>query len=69
MNEQSKNNAISRRAFIRGAAMGTGAAGIAAAALGAPSSAQATTEGPAGRKQAGYRETEHVRRVYALSRF
>jgi len=69
MTEKNKNNRISRRAFIRGAAMGSGAAGVAAATLGAPSPSQAKTEGPTGRKEAGYRETEHVRQVYALSRF
>ncbi len=69
MNEKSKNNTISRRMFIRGAAMGTGAAGVAAVTLGEPSPAQAETADSTGRKEAGYRETEHVRRVYALSRF
>lgn len=69
MSEQNQNKAISRRTFIRGTAMGTGAAGVAAATLGAPSPVQAKTEGSTGRKEAGYRETEHVRRVYALSRF
>ncbi len=69
MSEQNKKSKISRRAFIRGAAMGTGAAGVAAAALGTASPVQAKIEDSTGRKEAGYRETEHVRRVYALSRF
>lgn len=69
MSEQPKSNKVSRRTFIRGAAMGTGAAGIAAATLGAASPVQAKIDNSTGRKEAGYRETEHVRRVYALSRF
>jgi nitrous oxide reductase len=69
MNEQSSDRRISRRTLLRGAALGAGAAGIAAAAVGTAPPAQADTQGATGRKQAGYRETEHVRRVYALSRF
>ena len=38
-------------------------------ALGAAAPAHAKTDDTAGRQEAGYRETEHVRRVYALSRF
>lgn len=69
MSKQNNNNKISRRTFIRGAAMGTGAASVAAATLGTASSVQAKSDEPTGRKEAGYRETEHVQRVYALSRF
>ncbi len=69
MIEQYKNRRISRRALLRGGAMGVGAAGVAATTVGAATPAQAETEGTTGRKQAGYRETVHVRRVYALSRF
>ncbi len=69
MSKQTKSNKISRRTFIRGAALGTGAAGVAAATLGTASSVQAKTDDSTGRKEAGYRETEHVRQVYALSRF
>jgi hypothetical protein len=69
MSKQAKAERISRRAFLRGAAVGAGAAGVAATALGAATPAHAKTDDTAGRQEAGYRETEHVRRVYALSRF
>lgn len=69
MSKQNNNKKISRRTFIRGAALGTGAAGVAAASLGTASAVQAKTDDSTGRKEAGYRETEHVQRVYALSRF
>lgn len=69
MNEQSKDRRISRRTLLRGSVMGAGAAVAATATAGAATPPQEKTEGTTGRKQAGYRETEHVRRVYALSRF
>ncbi len=69
MNEEKEKREISRRNFLRGAAMGGGIAGIAAAAVATGTPAQAKTENATGRVEAGYRETEHVRRVYELSRF
>jgi nitrous oxide reductase len=69
MSKQGTTERISRRAFLRGSAVGAGAAGVAATALGAAAPAHAKTHDTAGRQEAGYRETEHVRRVYALSRF
>jgi hypothetical protein len=49
--------------------MGAGAAGVAAVAVASGSPVRAETAGGDRRKSAGYRETEHVRRVYELSRF
>ena len=69
MNEDKNNRRISRRGFLRGAGMGAGAAGVAAVAVASGSSVRAETAGADGRKSVGYRETEHVRRVYELSRF
>lgn len=58
---------VSRRSFLRAAGLG------AAAAAGAAAGTAATvTVRPAQAKtapSAGYRETEHVRQVYALARF
>ncbi len=56
----------SRRGFFRGAVLGAGAAG-ALAIVGRATGAEATD--PAAKKNAGYRETEHVKKVYALARF
>lgn len=56
---------VSRRAFLLTAGLAAGGAAVSAA--GTPRPAQPADPGAAvGR---GYRETEHVRRVYALSRF
>jgi anaerobic selenocysteine-containing dehydrogenase len=55
-----------RRDFLKLAGLGT-LAGAAAAAVGAPGKAQAATaEAPSA---SGYRETEHVKKAYELSRF
>ena len=59
---------ISRRAFLTRAGLTAGAAGAAAVAVGGASPAEAAQQ-TRGRRVAGYRETEHVRRAYALSRF
>jgi hypothetical protein len=72
MNEDKSKRGISRRGFLRGAGMGAGAAGVAAVAAvavagGSPVSAE--TAGGDKRRSVGYRETEHVRQVYELSRF
>ncbi len=69
MNEDKNKKRISRRGFLRGAGMGAGAAGVAAVALTGTSPVRAESAGGDRRKSAGYRETEHVRRVYELSRF
>ncbi len=69
MNEDKNKKSISRRGFLRGAGKGAGAAGVAAVALTGASSVRAEVAGDDKRESVGYRETEHVRRVYELSRF
>jgi hypothetical protein len=72
MNEDKSKRGISRRGFLRGAGMGAGAAGVVAVATVAGaggSSVSAETAGGDKRRSVGYRETEHVRQVYELSRF
>lgn len=55
-----------RRDFLKLAGLGT-LAGAAAAVTGAPQKAQAATADTP--SASGYRETEHVKKMYALSRF
>ena len=69
MKDEKEKKRISRRGFLRGAGMGAGAAGVAAVAMTGTSSVRAESAGSDRRKSAGYSETEHVRRVYELSRF
>jgi hypothetical protein len=59
---------IERRSFLRGVGVGAGAAGVAAVSLAAGPSTQ-PAKASQGKARAGYRETEHVRRVYELARF
>ena len=66
---EEKRKKLSRRAFLRNAGLGAGASGVAVAALAASRPAEAAQATPSDRSAAGYRETEHVRRAYALSRF
>ena len=63
---EKEESAIGRRDFFRKAGLGAGAAGVAAAGLTATQSEAAVPETKA---SAGYRETEHVKKVYELSRF
>ncbi len=58
--------AMGRRDFFRKATLGAGAAGVAAVGLTAKESEAASPSQEAG---AGYRETEHVKKIYELSRF
>lgn len=61
-----KSKTAPRRDFLKLAGLGT-LAGAAAAASGTPKKAEAATaQSPAG---SGYRETEHVKKAYELSRF
>jgi nitrous oxide reductase len=66
MDQDRTNPDVSRRSFLRAAGLSAVAAGTATgtAAVVTPRPAQATTQ-----LSAGYRETEHVRQVYALARF
>jgi hypothetical protein len=61
-----KDKAASRREFFRTGLLGAGAAGALAAAK-STGVAAAEVAGDGG--AAGYRETEHVKKVYALARF
>lgn len=66
-----KQTTVDRRGFLRTVGLGAGAAG-AAAALAAGTAAAGVAEptpDPAGKTDAGYRETDHVRRFYDLARF
>lgn len=66
MEKQEEAKRTKRREFLKLAGLGT-LAGAAAARAAAPRSADvAPSETAAG---SGYRETEHVRKAYALSRF
>ena len=66
MSKQKEAKRARRRDFLRLAGLGT-VAGAAAAAGGAPRKAEAaSSETSAG---SGYRETEHVKKAYDLSRF
>lgn len=56
---------MGRRAFLKTASLGV-AASAGAAVIGGEEAAAATAPD---KKTGGYRETEHVRRVYALARF
>jgi hypothetical protein len=61
-----KDKTAARRDFLKLAGLGT-LAGAAAAASGTPATAKAATvKSPDG---SGYRETEHVKKAYELSRF
>jgi hypothetical protein len=67
-NKNTKRGAqVSRRAFLRGSGCAVGAAGVMTVTLAQIPNAAASTAPD--RHQAGYRETEHVRRVYELARF
>ncbi len=56
-----------RRAFFRKAGIGVGAAGVAAVGL-SGKSAEAEAKPDKDFKKSAYRETEHVKRYYELSR-
>ena len=56
-----------RRAFFRKAGIGVGAAGVAAVGL-SGKSAEAEVKPDKDFKKSAYRETEHVKRFYELSR-
>jgi len=58
---------IGRRDFFRNATLGAGAAGAAAIGLATGKAEAAVPD--AQQDGAGYRETEHVKKYYELSRF
>ncbi len=65
--DETSTASIDRRGFLRGVGVGAGAAGV-AAVVGVSGGDEAVAA-EADKTAAGYRETEHVRRVYELSRF
>jgi hypothetical protein len=65
MSDRDKKETRSRREFLKTVGVGAGAAGaVAVTGTGEVKADAALPEG-----SAGYRETEHVKRVYQLSRF
>ena len=66
MNEQKSLKSPQRREFFKTAGFGAGAAIVAAGSLG-PTAEPAA--GCASAPSQGYRETDHVKRVYELSKF
>lgn len=69
MKSKAKATEVSRRAFIGAAGLAAGAAGIAAAGVAAGAAPTGAKADASRRPTVGYRETEHVRRAYALARF
>lgn len=69
MKTETDKQGIGRRAFLRGVGASAGAAGAVAAVGAATGPAEAKAADPRDKADAGYRETEHVRRVYDLARF
>jgi hypothetical protein len=66
MSKDEQNEGLSRRAFLGGAGLSAGAA---AAIIAPPVKAEIAAPADQAKRKAGYQETEHVRRVYELSRF
>jgi hypothetical protein len=66
MAERQDRQAPSRRAFFRTVGIGAAAAGAAVAGV-APAPPEAAAARPDG--SLGYRETEHVKKVYETARF
>jgi nitrous oxide reductase len=67
MSKNEENKGLSRRGFLGGMGLSAGAA--ASAIIQAPARAEAMVSPNQPKRKAGYQETEHVRRVYELSRF
>ena len=65
MSGKKETKSVARRDFFKKVGLGVGAAAVAASS----SSAKAATELARGPGQAGYRETDHVKKYYALLRF
>lgn len=67
MSEEKTLKSPQRREFFKKAGLGAGAAAVAAGALGTDAEPAAAARDPS--QSQGYRETEHVKRVYELSKF
>lgn len=65
MKSRKENQKVARRDLLRLAGLG----GVAGAALVATSSGKAVAAAEGGRRDSGYRETEHVRTYYELAKF
>jgi len=67
MTERSDSSNLDRRGFLRGLGLTAGAGAAAVAGIGATT---ADAQAPAApRQEAGYRETDHVRRAYEAASF
>lgn len=64
--DREQRTGLERRRFLRGLGLATGGAVAAAAPLAAE--AAEVTESPEEQAKSRYRETEHVKRFYALNR-
>lgn len=64
--DQERPHRLERRDFLRG--LGVAAGGAAAAAAAVPAGAAEPTETPQEQAKTRYRESEHVKRFYALNR-
>ena len=62
-----KSKSLPRREFLKAAGATGAAAGVAAVALSGGSTVKAAV--PNGGSKSGYRETDHVKKYYELSRF
>ncbi len=67
MSEEKTLKSPQRREFFKKAGLGAGAAAVVAGALGSSAEPAAAALDPS--KSQGYRETDHVKRVYELSKF
>lgn len=70
MTQHKQSDKLSRRGFLKSAAVAGGAAGV--ATLGSQVPASVDEQGPAEKAATpskGYRETPHVREYYAKARF
>jgi len=67
MSEEKSLKSSQRREFFRKAGLGAGAAAVVAGTLGTDSEPASAALDPS--KPQGYRETDHVKRVYELSKF
>jgi hypothetical protein len=57
---------LDRRAFLKGIGLSAGAAGVTALTMGAP--VEAKSAPVSGKPSIGYRESEHVLRIYDLAK-
>ena len=65
--ENESSGRIGRRGFLKTAGLGVATAAGTAAMVGAGKGEAVAAEPD--RRGSGYRETEHIRRIYALARF